>query len=244
MSISDRREREKIQRRNTIVDAAEKLFFSKGFANTTMDEVAEIVELSKGTLYLYFKSKEELYGAIIQRAMDILKEMFKEAASTDGNGLTRIDAVGMTFYDFYKKYPFHFQALFHRELNNAILSKDNPQFEELMMQGEEMFQLAVDIIRDGVTDGSIRPGVDPYKTALALDGIFTGLLRVVSLEEDHLMKYHNVSPEELIDYFFDLLGHALTSSSTYERPVRKLPQPTQNSGTKGRKQRNKKENNE
>ena len=136
MSISDRREREKIQRRNTIIDAAEKLFFSKGFANTTMDEVAEIVELSKGTLYLYFKSKEELYGAIIQRAMDILKDMFKEAAATDGNGLTRINAVGMTFYDFYKKYPFHFQALFHRELNNAILSKDKPQFEELMMQGE------------------------------------------------------------------------------------------------------------
>lgn len=244
MGIADRREREKIQRRNTIIDAAEKLFFTKGFANSTMDEVAEIVELSKGTIYLYFKSKEELYCAIIQRAMDILKEMFKEAAAADGNGLTRIDAVGMAFYQFYKKYPYHFEALFHRELSNSILSKENPQFEDLMMQGEEMFQLAVNIIRDGVTDGSIRPGVDPYKTALALDGIFTGLLRVVSLEEDHLMKYHNVSPEELIDYSFNLIGHALTSSSSYESPSRKLPQPTENPGAKGRKHRNKKENNQ
>ncbi|HLP58774.1 MAG TPA: TetR/AcrR family transcriptional regulator [Candidatus Deferrimicrobium sp.] len=238
MSISDRREREKTQRRNTIIDAAETLFFSKGFANTTMDEVAEIVELSKGTLYLYFKSKEELYVALIQRAMDILKEMFKTAAGTPGNGLTRIAAVGMAFYDFYKKYPFHFQVLFHRELNNSILNKDNPQLEDLMMQGEEMFQLAVNIIKDGVTDGSIRPGVDPYKTALALDGIFTGLLRVVSLEENHLMKYHNVSPGELIDYFFDLIGHALTGSNTYEGPPHK-PLSTENPGVKGRKPRNK-----
>ncbi len=241
MSIVDRREREKAQRRNTIIDAAEKLFFNKGFASTTIDEVAEIVELSKGTIYLYFKSKEELYCAIIQRAMDIMKEMFKEAYCTKGNGLTRIYAVGMAFYQFYKKYPHYFEALFHRELNNAIMSKENSQFEDLMMQGEEMFQMAVNIIQDGVADGSIRPDIDPYKAALALDGIFSGLLRVLSLEEDHLMKYHNVSPEELIDYSFGLIGHAIKSSDTCEEPGCGLPQPTGNTGLKERKRRNKKE---
>ena len=52
MGIAERREREREQRRNTILDAAETVFFSKGINLATMDEVAEEAELSKGTLYL------------------------------------------------------------------------------------------------------------------------------------------------------------------------------------------------
>ena len=67
MGIAERREREKDQRRNTILDAAEKVFFSQGINLATMDGVAEEAELSKGTLYLYFKSKEELFLGIACR---------------------------------------------------------------------------------------------------------------------------------------------------------------------------------
>jgi TetR/AcrR family transcriptional regulator len=50
MGITERKEREKEQRRNAIIDAAEKIFFTKGMDNSTMDDVAEEAELSKGTL--------------------------------------------------------------------------------------------------------------------------------------------------------------------------------------------------
>ena len=56
MGIAERKEREKLQRRNDIIDAAERLFFQHGFETPTMDDVAREAELSKGTLYLYFKS--------------------------------------------------------------------------------------------------------------------------------------------------------------------------------------------
>ncbi|NJK86044.1 MAG: helix-turn-helix transcriptional regulator [Bacteroidales bacterium] len=79
MGISERKEREKEQRRSDIVDAAEKIFFKKGFEYATMDEIAEQAELSKGTLYLYFKSKEELLYAIHLRAMKIIKGLFESA---------------------------------------------------------------------------------------------------------------------------------------------------------------------
>ena len=81
MVIAERKEREKEQRRNDIIDAAESIFFSKGIENATMDEIAEEAELSKGTLYLYFKSKEGLLFAIDLRAMKILLTMFKETIS-------------------------------------------------------------------------------------------------------------------------------------------------------------------
>ena len=60
MGTHERKEREKEHRREEILAAAQAVFFEKGLQNSTMDEIAERAELSKGTLYLYYKSKEDL----------------------------------------------------------------------------------------------------------------------------------------------------------------------------------------
>jgi len=65
MSTTARREREKQQRRESIVDAAEKLFFSKGYDDVSLDDIAQEAELNRATIYLYLKNKEDLYFAVI-----------------------------------------------------------------------------------------------------------------------------------------------------------------------------------
>lgn len=75
MGIAERKEREKQQRREEIIQAAEKVFFSKGFEKSTMDDIAERAELSKGTLYLYFKSKEDLHMAVARKAIGLLNSI-------------------------------------------------------------------------------------------------------------------------------------------------------------------------
>lgn len=76
MGPKERKEREKEHRREEIIKAGEKLFLKKGLYGTTMDEIARKCELSKGTLYLYFSSKEQLYFEIVCRAMDRLYHTF------------------------------------------------------------------------------------------------------------------------------------------------------------------------
>ena len=78
MGIAERKERERLRRREEIIDAAERVFFTKGIRDATMDDVAEEAELSKGTLYLYFKSKQELYLAINFRGLSLLSDMFRK----------------------------------------------------------------------------------------------------------------------------------------------------------------------
>lgn len=73
MGVSERKEREKEQRRLDIIDAAERIFFSKGFDNASMQDIADESELSKGTLYLYFSSKNELCMAIIVRSLQTIR---------------------------------------------------------------------------------------------------------------------------------------------------------------------------
>jgi AcrR family transcriptional regulator len=60
-----RREREKTQTRINIIKAAEKLFLSQGFENTTMEQIANKAQYSKGTIYNYYNSKDELYVAML-----------------------------------------------------------------------------------------------------------------------------------------------------------------------------------
>ena len=72
MSISTKRN----IKENSIIDAAEKVFSKQGFANTKMEDVAKALGMSKGTIYFYFNSKENLYMAITYRAFQALIEAF------------------------------------------------------------------------------------------------------------------------------------------------------------------------
>jgi AcrR family transcriptional regulator len=72
VTSSERREREKAQRRQEILDAARQVFFERGFHSPTMDDVAAQAEISKGTIYLYFESKEAVLAHLLLEGLDLL----------------------------------------------------------------------------------------------------------------------------------------------------------------------------
>ena len=61
-----RRERERIQRRNEMISAARSIFARIGYAQTTLEEVAELAEFGKGTIYNYFPNKEALFASVLE----------------------------------------------------------------------------------------------------------------------------------------------------------------------------------
>jgi len=76
MGIEERKEREKQMRRQQIMDAAKKVFASKGFGGATMENIAEEAEFSPATLYLYFKNKDELFASLNLRMLqDLIRRM-------------------------------------------------------------------------------------------------------------------------------------------------------------------------
>ena len=62
-------------------------FFSRQFDDVSMDDIANAVELSRATLYLYFKDKESLYFAVLLRGIRIMSEIFKESTDRETTGL-------------------------------------------------------------------------------------------------------------------------------------------------------------
>ena len=81
MGISERKEREKNRRRETILKAAKKIISKSGVEGMSMDQVAEATELNKATLYLYFNNKDDLIDAIVYEGLTTLEKKFQEADS-------------------------------------------------------------------------------------------------------------------------------------------------------------------
>lgn len=209
MGIAERREREKEQRRNDILDAAEKVFFAKGVDNATMDEVAEAAELSKGTLYLYFKSKEELYLGINIRGMKILREMFEKAFHSQSRGLEKVRAIGAAYMQFFMQYPDYFNAMFYFEGTELDLSDENSLACHCFNDSMGVINIVSRAIQIGIADGSIRKELDPVKTAFLLWAQSTGVIQHIAVQGKHFKNTYNIDAEDLLDEFFVLTNFAL-----------------------------------
>jgi AcrR family transcriptional regulator len=212
VGIAERKEREKEQRKNDIVDAAERVFFKKGHEEATMDDVAEEAELSKGTLYLYFKNKEDLYLAIHLRGNRILYSIFENAVNNENIGIEKTRAIGKAYVEFFNKYPDYFNAMLYFESREIDFEDQNSVAAECLVEGKATLHLLIESINTGIKDGSIRANIDPIKTAINLWGQTTGVLQIASLKEKMvLMKNFNITAQDVIDYCFDLIYHSLKS---------------------------------
>ena len=113
MSVAERRAREKQHRIQDILEAAEKVFFKKGYESATMNEIARAAELGKGTLYLYFKGKDDVHRAIVEKGMDILYGLIKDQKHECG--MSRLESVWDSFMRFRTDYPNYCNAFIHYE---------------------------------------------------------------------------------------------------------------------------------
>ncbi len=215
MGIAERREREKEQRKQAIIDAAEKVFFSKGFENATVDDIANEAEFSKGTLYLYFKSKEEIYLAIILRGMKLMGEIFEARLKKSLTGLETVRELGRGYMEFYFKYPEYMNAMMYYE-NMEILLENEKGYADCddfytKTTGEtfKSLDILVESIERGIKDGSVSKELDPVKTAIILWGEITGMLMVASMKKSILEKKFNVTAEEILEEYLKYTARAL-----------------------------------
>lgn len=110
MSTVRRRKREREQRRNDILNAAERLFFSKGYEKVSINEVAKDVHLGRSTIYLYFENKEELFFAVVLRGAIILHKLIKEEVGKVKTAIEKLAAFRRAYYVFANEYPDHLKS--------------------------------------------------------------------------------------------------------------------------------------
>lgn len=99
MAIEDRKQREKEQMRRLILDTAREIFLEKGFFQTSIRNIADKIEYSPGTIYLYFKEKDEIFFALHNEAFAKLFSLF-EPLNKIKDPYKRLKAMGASYMDF------------------------------------------------------------------------------------------------------------------------------------------------
>jgi len=209
MGITERREREKEQRRSDIVDAAERVFFRKGWRESTMDDVAADAELAKATLYLYFKNKEDLYCAILLRGSRVLHDLFADAVAGAESGVEKVEAIGRAYVRFFTEHRDYFDATLYFEARGVDPHPDSAYATECEQVGRDIMALVAAALQAGIADGTVRADIDPMRVAFVLWGQTTGILQIASMKAHDLQEGFGITPDDLLESYFDFVEKAL-----------------------------------
>lgn len=133
------------ERRNEILDAAEKLFGEKGFDGTSTNDILDEVGIARGTLYYHFKSKEDILDAMIERMTGRLIQ--KAAEITSQKELPVMQRLTMTMlslnvdndlgHEIMKQVHKPQNALMHQKMQKQLIASVNPLITNLVMEGIE-----------------------------------------------------------------------------------------------------------
>jgi AcrR family transcriptional regulator len=170
------------------------IFTKKGYHKTTVDEIAAAIGVSKGTIYYYFKNKEELYLAIIREGIDLFHGQLCKAAESPAGPKDKIRKLIRGHFVFCGKEK-DLVFLFLKELGSTDFSR-----EILANMLAKCMQVYRDVIEDGIAKGVFRP-VNPEIITSALFGMLT-------ITAFHYLSYDREIPLEpasaaLEDLFFN-----------------------------------------
>ncbi|WP_048152558.1 TetR/AcrR family transcriptional regulator [Methanolacinia paynteri] len=208
MGVADRRQREKEQRKNEIIEAAERLFFSRSYEDVSMEDIAREVELNKATIYLYFKNKEALFAAVVLRGVRILEEKYRECMEKDVPGIVRVLLMGRAYYLYSQEYPDYLRMIHY--YGSERFSGENPCTAEIGKGYGTCRLILRDAIREGIDDGTIRADLDPFLASMYLMTSFMGIL---SMENKWklVIEAEGFSYEQFTSEFFRFIIPSISS---------------------------------
>jgi len=171
-----RREREKQNRRAEILQAAWDVFSSRDYDSATLDDIAAAAELSKGTLYLYFQNKAELFFSTLEMGVENVFAIVGEVLSSCDDPVVGLSELIRRLLGFFEDNAGFFRILFseraHFEIHTEI--EDGSKFKEGMMEKvSNGLQVIADYIQSGIDKGVFRQ-IDPGDVAFSLMEIIRG----------------------------------------------------------------------
>ena len=193
MGTKERREREKENLRQDILDIARQLFLKNGYENVSMREIAKEIEYSPTTIYLYFKNKSELFHSLCEETFAKLDKELDGIVNIDRGPAPRprkgmeasIDPVwclrkgAEAYIRFGLRYPHSYRLLF---LTPHPRDED-PEFQFKGSAGEKSFRYLLEIISLGIEQGKFRKS-DPMMLAQASWAVMHGITSLLINQMD------------------------------------------------------------
>ncbi len=208
MELSKREKLAEFNRVN-ILSAARVLFEENGIRQTTMDDIAAKAGCSKSTVYVYFRSKVEIYQHILFERMVMLRDRFKTALRKKTGFDESFFAVCRVLTDFQREFPMYFSSIM------GDISVDEEEFEktpilrEVYVVSEDLNVILSEMLMAGMESGRLRHDLDLIATIFTLWAALGGIIKMAEQKERYFREKLRLSKRKYLDYSFKMLLYAM-----------------------------------
>lgn len=207
MGIQERKERERERRRQQIMVAAKRVFSVKGFTKATMEDIAKEAELSPGTLYLYFKNKDELYASLSLRILQYLLIRLEHVnAEADQSPEQMIEALKEAMYDVYEFDPLILVNMFHLQSSEALKNLTPELLSEIRELSRNSLNTMAKIFEEGIKKGTFIEK-NPSTFSNIIWAMFSGI--VLWEESKRILNEDGDSLKETLELAFDIFSEGI-----------------------------------
>lgn len=223
MGIIERKQKEKEKRRHDILKAALKVFLKVGYNNSSMDLIAEEAQLSKGTLYIYYKTKDDLYASVLlEKGFPTLIKFLNEADKRGDFIEDKILNFSLAYYHFAVSYPEFFNMIneLHSEgtLNFSNIKPET--LHSLRKIEENIFKEKLMTFQKGIETGIFN---DDFSACYAITQLWlalTGTIQLLlSIHKSEMFK--TLNPEDVVSDLAKVFIMAYTNQKSLIQKYRK-----------------------
>lgn len=203
MGVRERRAREKRYLRQEILDAASELFVKEGYENVSMRRIADRIEYSPTTIYLYFKDKAELLDSICQETFGKLVQRLTKILEQPGDPIERLKRGLLAYVEFGLENPHHYRATFMTPLPEEI---DHEKYLKPEAAGIQAFDFLRRCVYDCIATGRFKSKDAELASQMLWAGVH-GITSLLIIHDD----FPWVDKQELIQGTIDTMVRGLES---------------------------------
>ena len=152
---------ENIDKYELILSSSRKLIEEIGFSALTMDRVAQKAGIAKGTVYLYFKDKDELLEKVLSSGFERMFKRIQDRVAKENNVINKLKALISENIDHIYENRYFFKTIFLDEVNVVFLKKKSK--ESFNLRRKRYADFIGEIIKSGIDSGEFRGGLGPAK---------------------------------------------------------------------------------
>ncbi len=222
MTTHARKQRQYQQREELFLDAAYRMVVEDGYFGLRLDRLAEVTEYAKGTLYLHFRSKEDILLALTSRTTVTRRDLFQRATQFVGRPREKIAAIGVADELFVQLYPGHFKIEALVKTQSLWEKGSSERRQQLENQERECLERVVQVVEAGIGEGDLHlTKIQPAEVVFGLWSISLGVHTLVSSATPSLKHVGITDPYRILrqneDLYLDGVGwRPLSSEWDYE----------------------------
>ncbi len=191
-------------RKSQIIAAADLVLLEVGIDNFTVDQVIERAKIAKGTVYNYYKNKDEMLAELGYKALSLMLSLFHQGIQKHSSSVDKVKSICLSSYDFYRLYPQYFELISYMERPNFDID-----ISDYLKISQNITSMVKEVITEGQQKKDIKSNISSEMITYILWACSVGVVQFVDTKKSLLTNHHEISTREMVAAFSDMITEGI-----------------------------------